>query len=397
MRKRIGSAAVICCFIMIMCLYAAHADRAGDTGNTDQTSGAGMVATQDNELHEAEVTAEEAGIDTQVPEENQEDSGPEDDEESEYANLAIADVTNYVNVRSEANTDSEIVGKIYDGAVAQILAIAGEQNDWFQVVSGNVEGYIKSEFFIYGEDASEVIDDYVTRYASVQADRLNVRQEPSTDAKRIGYLDNGEKVKLLENQGEWLKVEYADGKDGYVAAEYTTIAEEFVYAKTIEEEAAELAAAQALMERTQQQEADAPEVLTKIEFPATTYSSNAELRQAVVDYGLQFLGNRYIHGGSSLVTGTDCSGFTCFIYRDFGYDISRTPTGQLQSAGRSIDYSQIQPGDIICYSSNGGRSCTHVGLYIGNGQIVHEANSRKGVIISAADYSPIVGIKSVID
>ena len=215
MRKRIGSAAVICCFIMIMCLYAAHADRAGDTGNTDQTGGAGIVATQDNELHEAEVTAEEAGIDTQVPEENQEDSGPEDDEESEYANLAIADVTNYVNVRSEANTDSEIVGKIYDGAVAQILAIAGEQNDWFQVVSGNVEGYIKSEFFIYGEDASEVIDDYVTRYASVQADRLNVRQEPSTDAKRIGYLDNGEKVKLLENQGEWLKVEYADGKDGY--------------------------------------------------------------------------------------------------------------------------------------------------------------------------------------
>ena len=124
-------------------------------------------------------------------------------------------------------------------------------------------------------------------------------------------------------------MEYADGKDGYVAAEYTTIAEEFVYAKTIEEEAAELAAAQALMERTQQQEADAPEVLTKIEFPATTYSSNAELRQAVVDYGLQFLGNRYIHGGSSLVTGTDCSGFTCFIYRDFGYAISRTPTGQL--------------------------------------------------------------------
>ena len=170
-----------------------------------------------------------------------------------------------------------------------------------------------------------------------------------------------------------------------------------MYAKTIEEEAAELAAAQALMERTQQQEADAPEVLNKIEFPATTYSSNAELRQAVVDYGLQFLGNRYIHGGSSLVNGTDCSGFTCFIYRDFGYAISRTPTGQLQSAGRSIDYSQIQPGDIICYSSNGGRSCTHVGLYIGNGQIVHEANSRKGVIVSAADYSPIVGIKSVID
>ena len=122
-----------------------------------------------------------------------------------------------------------------------------------------------------------------------------------------------------------------------------------------------------------------------------------ENRQAIINYAMQYVGNRYIHGGRSLVTGTDCSGFTCYIMAEFGYSISRTPGGQLSGAGRSIDYSQIQPGDIICYSSNGGRSCTHVAFYIGNGQIVHSANSRKGVIVSAADYSPIIGIKNVID
>lgn len=321
----------------------------------------------------------------------------ENEQESEYANLAIADVTDYVNVRTEPNTDSEIVGKIYDGAVAQILAVAGEQEDWFQIVSGNVEGYIKAEFFLYGDAAAAVIDEYVTRYAEVMADRLNVRVEPSMEAKRIGYIDNGEKVKLLEDLGEWLKVEYIAGKEGYIAAEYVIVLEEFVYAKTLAEEQAEIAARRALEERTNVQENTAPETLTKIEFPATSYTSNEELRKAIVDYALQYVGNKYVHGGSSLSSGTDCSGFTCFVYADFGYSISRTPSGQYSGAGRSIDYSEIQPGDIICYSSNGGKSCTHVGLYIGDGQIVHAANSRKGVITSAADYSPIIGIRNVID
>ena len=320
-----------------------------------------------------------------------------DSEESEYANFAIADVSNYVNVRKEPTTDSEIVGKIYDGAVAQVITKAGENQDWFQIISGNVEGYIKSEFFLYGDAAAEVIDDYVSRYAEVKADRLNVRKEQSTEADRIGYVDRGEKVKFLEDCGEWIRIRYTTDDEGYVAAEYVTVIEEFTYAKTIEEEQEEEAARQALQQRQNEAEHTTPEVIGDIQFPNTTYTSNAELRQAIINYAMQFVGNRYVHGGRSLVTGTDCSGFTCYVMADFGYSISRTPGGQLASAGRSIDYSQIQPGDIICYSSNGGRSCTHVAFYIGNGQIVHAANSRKGVIVGAANYSPIIGIKNVID
>ncbi len=326
-----------------------------------------------------------------------EEASVEDTNEDEYASLAIANVTNYVNVRTEPNTDSAVVGKIYDGAVAQILDVAGENRDWFQIVSGNVEGYIKAEFFIYGDAAAEVVDNYVTRYATVTADRLNVRQDPATDAKRIGYIDNGEKVKILENDGEWLKVQYTEDKEGYVSTEYVTISEEFIYAKTIEEEQAEIAAQQALQEREKSTEQETPEVITNITLPETTYTSNAELRQGIIDYAMQYLGNKYVHGGSSLESGTDCSGFTCFVYAQFGYSISRTPGGQYSSAGRSISSEELQPGDIVCYSSNGGKSCTHVGLYIGNGQIIHSANSRKGVIISSVDYSPIIGMKNVID
>lgn len=319
-------------------------------------------------------------------------------EESEYANLAIAKVNNYVNVRSEPNTDSEIVGKMYDGSVAQILSVAGENNEWFQVVSGNVEGYIKAEYFIYGDNAAAVIDNYVTRYVVVQADRLNVREEPDIAASRIGYIDNGERMRLIEWGDEWSKVSYAEERDGYVASEYVTVAEEFVYAKSIAEEQAELAALQELQARTQTSEEAAPEsTVISVAPPRTNYETVSELRTAIVDYAMQYLGNRYVHGGTSLASGTDCSGFTCYVYAAFGYSLSRTPQGQYTAAGKSVGMEQIQPGDVICYSSNGS-TCTHVGMYIGNGQIIHAANSRKGVIISNYDYDGVIlAVKSIVD
>lgn len=341
-------------------------------------------------------TAEMTETETLEAETEETVESQEETEENEYADLAIAQVSNYVNVRSLPNTDSDIVGKIYNGAVAQVLSVTGEDHDWFQIVSGNVEGYIKAEFFLYGDAAAEVIGQYVTRYANVIADRLNVREQPSTESKRIGYIDNGERVQLLENQGEWLRVQYTDGKEGYVSSQYVTISEEFVYGKTLEEEAKEQEERKILEERENVTEQEVAENVTiVVTEPVGTYSSNAELRSAIVNYAMQFLGNRYVHGGSSLVTGTDCSGFTSLIYKEFGYSLSRTPSGQLSSNGRSIDYSQIQPGDIICYGKGG--KCTHVALYMGNGQIIHSANSRKGVVIYQADYDTIIGIKNVID
>ena len=317
-----------------------------------------------------------------------------DEEESEYANLAIAQVTDYVNVRSLPGTDGEIVGKIYNGSVAQVLATAGDNDDWFQIISGDVEGFIKAEYFLYGEEAEAVIDQYVTYYATVLADRLNVREEQSADSRRIGYIDNGENVKVVEDCGDWLKVQYTDSKQGYVSAEYVSVHEEFVYAKSIEEERREEAERQALAARAQEAEQSTPEVIGDITFPTNQYTSNEELRIAIVDYAMQYLGNKYVHGGRSLASGTDCSGFTCYIYKDFGYSLSRTPGGQYSTNGRSVSYDEIQPGDIICYGKS---KCTHVGLYIGDGQIIHSANSRKGVIISAADYDNILAIKNVID
>lgn len=321
------------------------------------------------------------------------------EEESEYANFAIANVDNYVNVRSGPNTDSEIVAKLYDGSVAQIQEIVTcEDGDWLSVVSGNATGYIKAEYFIYGDEAVNVIEDYVDRYAVVNADRLNIRESPDLEAKRIGYAVNGEKLKIIGPADEWIKVNYADGKTGYVFAEYVTVKEEFIYAKTIEEEKAEKAKEAELMARQKESEKAKPENTKIVEqTPAqmpTGYTASGDLRTDIVNNALQYIGCPYVHGGNSLTNGTDCSGFTSLIYAQYGYGLSRTPSGQLSSNGRSVGLDEIRPGDIVCYGKS---KCTHVAIYIGNGQIVHAANPRKGIVTQNVGYDNILGIKNVID
>ncbi len=397
MKKRIETTicAALLCVSLCMGCGAAPASK-------NDISSQNQVNDTENTLVDVTEGTESIFVDTtegeMVQEETQADGTTETTQDSEYANFAIANVSSYVNVRKGPSTEDSIVGKIYSGAVAQILSTAGDNNDWLQVVSGNVEGYIKAEYFIYGDAAAEVMGQYVTRYAKVNVTRLNVRAEQSTSSKRIGYLNRDEMLEILMDCGEWLRVKYTDDKEGYVASQYISVVEEYRYAKTLEEIRQETEVQREKEKRVGVSEEKVKES-TKLDItpPSTTYRTNEELRKAIVDYALQYVGNRYVNGGQSLKSGTDCSGFTMYILREFGYSISRTPQGQYKGAGRSISYSEIQPGDIICYSSNGGRSCTHVAFYIGNGQIVHAANSRDGVKISSATYEDIYGVRNVID
>lgn len=392
-----ASMALLAVLVIVACFSIENKETAQTMQDTVQpeTQDAEQEAAQPETQNAVQTASQPETQDAEQTASQPETQDAEQDEE--YLNFAIADVDDYVNVRSNPTTESEIVGKIYDGAVAEILETAGDNGDWFQIVSGNVEGYIKAEFFIYGEAAAEVMDQYVTRYAEVKADRLNIREDKSTESARIGYIDRGQRVIVSEDLGDWLRVKYAGGKEGYVSAEYVTISEEYSYAKTIEEEEKETEEQRRIEAQNNIETEAVPEEILQVEFPETTYTSNEELRKAVVDYAMQYVGNKYVSGGTSLATGTDCSGFTCFVYADFGISISRTPAGQHTTAGRSISYNEIQPGDIICYQSAGKTKCSHVALYIGNGQIVHAANSRKGVIVGAADYDNIIDIKNVID
>lgn len=344
--------------------------------------------------------------------------------ENEYANFAIANVDSYVNVREQSNTNSSVVGHMYDGSVCEILEKAEEEDGvWFKVVSGNVEGYVRSDYFIYGPEALENIEEYVKKVAVVYVNTLNVRAEASTDASVIGSVKAGDKLdvckdedgelveilntaeeELAENPDErehtnWVKVNYTSSASGYVSLDYVVIEESYVTAKTLEEEEAE-ARARREAEAARQAAAAAAAANnssvedTTISLPNTNYGSNSELRNSIIEYASQFLGTRYVMGGQSLTNGTDCSGFTCYVYAAFGYSIGRTPSSQWANAGRTVSADELQIGDIVCF---GRSSCYHVGLYIGNGQVIHEANSRLGCCISGLNFEPVLGYKNVID
>ena len=117
-------------------------------------------------------------------------------------------------------------------------------------------------------------------------------------------------------------------------------------------------------------------------------ATGSELGKSIAKYGLQFIGNKYVYGGTSLTNGTDCSGFTQSVYRKFGYSISRT-SGDQRKDGVGVNYSDAQPGDIICYSG-------HVGLYIGGGKIVHASNKKDGIKVSNATYRQIIAVRRII-
>jgi cell wall-associated NlpC family hydrolase len=123
--------------------------------------------------------------------------------------------------------------------------------------------------------------------------------------------------------------------------------------------------------------------------PTAAKSSGGSAQgRSVADYGLQFLGNPYVFGGTSLTNGADCSGFTQAVYRKFGYSLPRSSTEQ-RSAGREVSYADAQPGDLICYAG-------HIAIYIGNGQIVHASTPRTGIKIGTATYRTILSVRRIV-
>ena len=344
---------------------------------------------------------------------------------SEFADIAVAQVNHYVNVRQEPDTESEILGKLYDKSAATVLETT--EDGWYRITSGNVNGYVKAEYVVVGDE--ELARSVGTRLATVTTTTLFVRTEPTTEAKVLTMLPDGDDVVVTDESTEgWAKVSTADG-DGYVALDYVTLSTEYIHAESKAEEEARLAreeaerqaAARAAEEARKAREVEAAHAAAEQEAArkaaekqevkksgagssaaaggsstgsgsgssagqsAQTASSNG---QAVVDYARQFLGNPYVYGGNSLTNGTDCSGFVKGVYAAFGINLPRTSSEQ-RSVGYAVSLSEIQPGDIVCYSG-------HVGIYAGNNTLIHASNEKTGITLtSPVTYRSVLAVRRI--
>lgn len=314
-------------------------------------------------------------------------------EEDLFRNLVIAQVTNYVNVRNAPSEEGEILGKLYNNSVGTFIS---EENGWYQITSGSVTGYVKAEYCVTGEGAVEIARQVGKRIATVTTETLFVREEPSTECSVIGMVPEADDLLVLEEADGWAKVDVEEGT-GWVSKDYVSLHSEFVQAESKEEEERRLAKEEE--ERRKAQAAAAAKAAKSSSnnaggsAPAQndvsyTVSGGSEMGAAVAQYGLQFVGNPYVYGGSSLTNGADCSGFVMSVYANFGVSLPHSSAAD-RSQGYGVDsLENAQPGDIICYSG-------HVGIYIGNGQIVHASNSKTGIIVSNANYRNILAIRRI--
>lgn len=277
----------------------------GDTAEAAKMPGVGIEAVlKDFYSQNREIKAE----DYLVPE-----------NKGEYLDMAFANVTSFLYVRSEPTKESEYVGKLYPGYAAKITGPVGE---WTAVESGDVTGYVKTEYILTGAEAQMYAENLVTE----------AQQEGKEEA------------------------------------------EAFTYAVSRKSEEAQM---------TQEVQGNVQQTETT-EVSAQPASNG----QVIVDYACQFIGNPYVWGGTSLTDGADCSGFVQSVFAHFGISLPRTTYDQIY-AGVEVSYDQAMPGDLICYDG-------HIGIYIGNGQIVNAQNPEQGIGISPATYTTILSVRRIV-
>lgn len=265
-----------------------------------------------------------------------------------YDNLGISSVDSYLNIRSEPREDGDIIGKMTSKSAGEILETS-EDGKWYKIKSGPVTGYVSADYILTGQAAKDEALQVAELMAIVSTDRLNAREQPTKDSKIWTQISNNERYPVTEQLDGWVGIEL-DTSTAYVSTDYVDVR----YAL--------------------------PEA---VKF--SPLDGNQSLRNKMVNYGLQFVGNRYVWGGNDPHTGADCSGFVKYVYSHVaGITLPRTSREQARQ-GTPIKSSQMRPGDLIFYA-NGGGTVNHVAMYIGNGQIVHAASRRSGIKISTWNY-----------
>ena len=356
----------------------------------------------------AETTAAPTEAPAEAPTEAPTEPETEAPHVSRYANVAVSRVreNSYVRVRQEPNTESEVLGKLYNDCAATILnTVDGEGGAWYEIKSGSVQGYIKAEYFLTGDEAEARAIEIGKLEGRVNTNGLRLRSEPNLDSEILTLLFSGEKYVVIEEGEEFVKVMVDEDLEGYVFREMIDVSIKFDTAISLEEERQkeeeearkkkEAAEAKRKLNEAKKREAEQAAANNGGgeggEAPAPAPSGSSDVsnasRDALVAYAQQWVGvTPYVSGGTSLTNGADCSGFTQAVYSEaLGVSIPRDSRSQA-SGCTAISESDLRLGDLVFYNSGGNSKINHVAIYVGGGQVVHASNSRSGTIISNMKY-----------
>lgn len=156
---------------------------------------------------------------------------------ADYENIAVSQVSDYVNIREQATTNSKIVGKIYNNCAATILeTVEGEGGSWYRIQSGSVNGFIKSQYFITGQEAETLAQSIGREFVTVSVDNLRLREEPNLTSNVLTMVSSGSRYVVQGDEGDFYKVEVDADLIGYIAKSYCKVEVEFDQAVSLEEE-----------------------------------------------------------------------------------------------------------------------------------------------------------------
>ncbi len=248
--------------------------------------------------------------------------------ETQQAVAVGATTGSSLRLRAEASTSSSIITTLDEGMAVAVLddSIDG----WYKVNYNGDVGYVSADYMVIDQD------NVFTTYGRVTGDGVYVRSGPSTDSDVLNTVDADTIVTINGFVDGWYDVTCKYGTEGYIRSDFLVL---------------------------------------------TNSSSSSD----IVDLAMQYLGTRYVYGGSS-PSGFDCSGFTMYVYGQAGYSLPHSATSQWQSGlGTKVwSISALQPGDLVFFndpSRNAGKACSHAGIYVGNGQFIHSSSSRSGGVI----------------
>ena len=243
-----------------------------------------------------------------------------------------------VRIRSEASTSSSIVTTLDKGTALAILSPAAD--GWYRVAFNGSTGYISADYVV--EDQDGVFE----ANGRVNADGVNVRAATTTDSAVLASVSANAPVTVTGFADGWYSVTCQYGTEGYIRSDFVDL---------------------------------------------TTAAGKSSSGSGIVSSAMQHLGTRYVYGGAS-PSGFDCSGFTMYIYNQYGVSLPHTATGQWQSGkGTKIwSVSEMQPGDLIFFcdpSRSNGKACSHAGIYIGNGEFIHASSANSGGVVISSVYT----------
>ena len=306
---------------------------------------------------------------------------------NQYDNLVIFKKSGYMNVRStpENKGDDNVIGKLTSKAAGDIIETL---DGWYKIKSGTVTGYIAAdpELIATGQEAKDLAMQNATQMAIITTDVLNVRVEPNTDSKIWTQIVKDERYPVVDQQDGWVQIDLGsvDTEDG------SQDGDEKAYISTRDNNVEVRYALNEAIKFT-----PAKDSSSGASSDGSGSSTKQSRRSQLVNYALQFVGNRYVWGGTSLTNGVDCSGFTMRVMEKFGVSLPHYSGSQAQM-GKKVTSATMKPGDLIFYAGSNGK-VNHVAIYIGNGRIVHAARRRSGIKTSTWNYRTPVAIRSMLD